>query len=375
MAQTRRRAFGSVTEVDSGRRYVVRWVQDTPQGRKRLSKTVRGTRREAERYLAQREVEHGLERPTATVGDAYRLWYEPWLERRVADGLMAPHSAEAYRSAWSATARGRWEGVPLGSVRPLDVQRWLLTLTKSKAQAALKVLHRVGDLAVRYEACEENKFRLPYEMPSSGREHPKDVLDLDGARKALALARGLPIEPCVILMAFGGCRPGEACAPRVGDVRDVGGWAVVAIDKQMGNAGREPEARVKTADSAREAVVPPPYSARLLQIAAERREAGHEWLCAREDGRPVAKEFLRREWARVGGPVPVRNLRNSWRTFAQYEWGVDWDTLELLMGHKLEGVTGKHYLRPTTEQLMQKMAAALAGSGHDKDNLGYDTDV
>ena len=49
---------------------------------------------------------------------------------------------------------------------------------------------------------------------------------------------------------------------------------------------------------------------------------------------------------RTLGRIPFANLRNSWRTFAQFEWGVGYDTLELLMGHKLPGVTGQHYLVP-----------------------------
>lgn len=62
-------------------------------------------------------------------------------------------------------------------------------------------------------------------------------------------------------------------------------------------------------------------------------------------------------WRKLGG-IPFASLRNSWRTFAQFEWGVGYDTLELLMGHKLPGVTGQHYLRPSTEQLAEDFAAA-----------------
>ena len=62
-------------------------------------------------------------------------------------------------------------------------------------------------------------------------------------------------------------------------------------------------------------------------------------------------------WRKVGD-IPFANLRNSWRTFAQYEWGVGYSTLELLMGHKIPGVTGQHYLRPSTEQLAEDFAAS-----------------
>ena len=53
----RRRAWGSITEVDPGRRYVLRWVENTPQGRRRRSRTFRGTYREADLELSRLQVE------------------------------------------------------------------------------------------------------------------------------------------------------------------------------------------------------------------------------------------------------------------------------------------------------------------------------
>lgn len=79
---------------------------------------------------------------------------------------------------------------------------------------------------------------------------------------------------------------------------------------------------------------------------------------ALHDGRgPDGESRSRSDVEKLGG-IPFANLRNSWRTFAQFEWGVGYDTLELLMGHKLPGVTGQHYLRPSTEQLAEDFAAA-----------------
>ena len=35
----RRRVWGSVTEMRRGKKYVLRWMQNTPQGRRRKTKT------------------------------------------------------------------------------------------------------------------------------------------------------------------------------------------------------------------------------------------------------------------------------------------------------------------------------------------------
>lgn len=35
-----RRAWGSVTEIKRGKKYVLRWMEDTPEGRNRKTRTV-----------------------------------------------------------------------------------------------------------------------------------------------------------------------------------------------------------------------------------------------------------------------------------------------------------------------------------------------
>ena len=44
--------WGCVQEIDRGRRYRLRWWAETPEGYRRCSEVVRGTRREAHDRLA-----------------------------------------------------------------------------------------------------------------------------------------------------------------------------------------------------------------------------------------------------------------------------------------------------------------------------------
>ena len=104
--------------------------------------------------------------------------------------------------------------------------------------------------------------------------------------------------------------------------------------------------------------MPEPYCDALFRVRDQRAADGFEWLCMM-GAKPMGKIAAGRMWRRFG-VIPFANLRNSWRTFAQFEWGVGYTTLELLMGHKLPGVTGNHYLRPSTEQLAEDFAAAYA---------------
>jgi hypothetical protein len=55
---------------------------------------------------------------------------------------------------------------------------------------------------------------------------------------------------------------------------------------------------------------------------------------------------------------PFRNLRNSWQTWMRWEVGLPPYYIEPLMGHKVRGVTGQHYDRPTPEVLAAAVARA-----------------
>lgn len=80
--KARRRAWGSVTEAARGKKYVLRWVENTPQGRRRRSRTVYGTYREACSELAKIQATRCDERAMPTVGQLYEARYLPWLERK-----------------------------------------------------------------------------------------------------------------------------------------------------------------------------------------------------------------------------------------------------------------------------------------------------
>lgn len=214
--KTRRRAWDSVTETTRGKKYVLRWVENTPDGRKRKSKTVYGTYREACNALAKIQVTKADACPMPTIGQAYEAWRIPWANRK----WNSPDKGtrRLYERAWKNYCKDRWSHVPLDQVRPLDVQEWLFDISKSTAKIALGVPRRTVDLAVSYEVVSENKFRRQYEL---------------------------------------------------------------------------------------------------------------------------------------GEHIPFSSLRNSWRTFAQYEWGISSETLEVLMGHKLPGTSGRHYIRPSLELLAE----------------------
>lgn len=364
----RRSAWGSITSK-SRDKHVLRWVEDTPEGRKRRTKTVRGTYREATLELARLRVEHAADRPSPTIGQAYSMWWLPWMKRRVADGKAKQRSLHVYESCWRMHIEPKWGHAPCGSIKPADVQEWLLTLPKGTAAQTLAVLRKVGDFCVQYEVADSNKFRIPYEMPSEkAYENRSGVLTLAQADTAFAAVRGSLIEAPFILACFGSARPGESCGVRASEIAltTLSGVRVsLAPIRRMAldtGCGVTEDGVLKNAQSVRTLAVPEPYGTRLAEIAAERIADGREWMADRGDGLPLNTRSLNGLWSAMPCSLGTTfaSLRKSWRTLAQYEWGVDYDTLELLMGHKLPGVTGKHYLKPTDEMLAETLARAYA---------------
>ena len=319
-----------------------------------------GTYREACNELAKIQATRCDERAMPTVGQLYEARYLPWLERKYEGSESS--TPNSYKRAWDSVCARRWADVPIDQIKPLEVQGWLDGMAYGNAHWALVVMRRTLDFAVNLDQIPANPFRRKYEMPRKSSDHQKNVYTIRQAEAMLSRVEGLPYEAAYILAAFGGCRTGESLAVRVEDVREIeaGGvrFAVASITKQAGNMNGEVVGRTKNAQSAREAIIPEPYCDALLRVRDQRAADGLKWLCmmgASQMGKAAAGAM----W-RTLGRIPFANLRNSWRTFAQFEWGVGYDTLELLMGHKLPGVTGQHYLCPSIEQLAEDFAVAYA---------------
>lgn len=366
----RRRSWGSIKSVTKTK-HVLRWVENTPEGRKRRSRTLECTYKEACFELSRLEVEHADDRPVPTIGEAYRMWYLPWIERRVKDGRAKPNTRDAYAICWRNVVAPQWESVPVDSVEPAKAQKWFLTLSVGNANHATVILRKVMDFAVQYELVETNKFRLPYEMPvRKAAVRRTGTYDLARAESVLERVRGTLVESPYIAACFGSARTGESLGVRAPEVKLVESHgiklAVVPLVRRMGKMGDlpHPDGDLKNPQSVRTTVIPEPYGILYYDIAQRRIADGIEWMSDRGDGLPLNTNALTNAWESAAGAdaIPFANLRNSWRTIAQYEWGIDFDTLEFLMGHIPPGVTGKHYLRPTVDNLVDAVARALVQS-------------
>ena len=364
-----RRAWGSVTEIKRGKKYVLRWMENTPEGRKRKTRTIYGTYREACAALDMIHAEKHESHAAPTIGEVYKRWYLPRMDKNLLDGTIKYNTHIGRVKMWRRHIEPRWSTVPVDSVAPLEVQQWLDTLSLAVAEQCMVILKQIVDIAVMYELVQTNKFRTKYCMPQKSAGYGKGIYDNKKSEEVLHLLRGQLLEAPYIIMRFGGTRTGEALGIRVDEIQFVENdgleFAVIPIIRRMDKA-HEPVEDLKTKESKRTTVIPPPYSNRLKEIAVDLERDGIEWIANSGNGAPMdigrANYLWRSACEKATGYklIPMRNLRTSWRTSAELEWGIDPRILEILMGHKLGGTTGRHYMRPNgqmeTEAFMREYA-------------------
>ena len=352
-----------------GDAYRIRYWAETPDGYRRKSETVRGSRLDAERRRAELMMEHGDDAPCPTVGQVWREHVLPDLERQVADKDVTADTVDQYRHWWDKHVEPRWGAVPCDSVAALDVQQWLYGLTRSQASNALLVVRKAMDYAARYGWSPTNTFREKYQMPSRSTVEERDkgvwmLSELEGVWRAL---HGSWMEPAFILAAFGSARVGESLAPLARDVelRDLDGVpvALVPVVAQVEHHGRRLANRTKTRESTRTIVIVGRAATRLAEIAST---LPPDWPLTNDGmGGHVSQGRYTDRWRAMGMAHPFRNLRNGWETWMRYELRVQPHFIEVLMGHKLRGTTGMFYDRPQADVLAEVVADAYREHRHD----------
>ena len=363
----KRAAWGSLVEVERNV-WRLRYWANGPDGYRRRSATIRGTRKQAEQKRSELMLAHSEDAPCPTVGEVWEQWALPDFERRVADGDMAENSLMMYRSTWRRYVEPIWSTTPCDAVRPLAIQQWLSQLSLTQAQRSIQLMRSALDYAVRYELIGHNPARERYLMPSKSTIERRDdgIWTLPELRDAWQAVRGEWFEPAFLLAGFGGLRVGEALGVMASDVdaANVDGVQIAAVKvvRQIPNNGIEP-ARLKTAQSERTAILAGSAAERLLVLSddADGYLSGDGMGCASSQRR------LLNAWERAQLPVrhPFRNLRNSWQTWMRWTMRMEPWAIETLMGHKFAGVTGQHYDRPTREVLARMVADAYRERPYD----------
>lgn len=375
MAQGQRRSFGSIECVRHGV-YRVRWMADERDGRgyARHSMTRPWTRREATRFLSERQVAHWDDTPTMTVSEVAERFWVPELEGRLREGSLKPKSYEHYMGVYRTHVEPRWGDVSVTGITPLEYQEWILTKSKAMGERVQIVMREILRLARLYGLVEENVAASKFRTSERVDERSKEIWPLSECADMADALRGSVLEVPFVMQAFGSCRVGEACGLKPGDFefRDVNGMTVACahVTRQLlGGRGRR-IGPPKTKASTRWVVVPEPWSLWLRGRVSEVEASGSEWLCDDGLGGIVGRNTIDSAWRRAfsdGGALaghdeaPMRNLRASWRTNMRSEMHMDRDLLEKMMGHAGKGVGEVNYFRPDVDVFAEAIACAFRG--------------
>ena len=374
MPKRKRSTFGSVARLGPDR-WRIRWWEDTPEGRRRVSEVVRGTRRQADDRLAQIRVEVGSEQGgSPTVG---RLWETRAL--RVVRARLRERSLDNAMSIWRRHVCPRWGNVPVAAVRAGDVQEWLLTLPKSPAPRCLALLRDIMREAVLLGEVPHDPLDIRFVMPDrTTKEFSHEIIHGAGIEEYAAAVRDTAIEAMFLLAACAGLRVGESLGPMTGEVTresaaGPGGaavsLAVVPVVRQVDAGGRVVveggRERLKNDHSARWAVMPEPWATRLLEVQEARDRTGLAFLTPGGLDRPMGSRAAREEWYRLqeaaGLPrIDLRNLRPTFATQMHSSYGLRTEDIARLMGHRRPNITFGTYQRPDKGDVVRSVAMSVS---------------
>jgi len=338
-----RSAKGSVRKLGNGRwRVVVEAKRDPETGkRRRLSKVVRGTRRQAEEVKLQLLADAGSEVPltSVTVAEYAEQVYLPAKSTTVKATTLSGYRMRLERYVLPTFGDRRLQDVDAPSIRS-----WLAGMERSKAVEAYRAFEQLMSFALYDDRIERSPFER-VRKPRKPRYEPT-VLDAGQMAGYLELFRGSTVEAAVLLAAGCGLRRGEICGL---DAEDIG-WddGTVTVSRTYISVDGVPQLSTpKSETSARTVHMPRALLERLREIAPE-----HGPVLVGRDGR-MTPDAVSRAYRRVldasdiEPKIPLKNLRHSSLTLA-YDSGARLLDVRDRAGHSSEAITARYYVRPKT---------------------------
>ena len=258
-----RSAQASVVELDKGKRYrvYVELPRDPQTGkRRRMTRTVRGSRKEAERVK-------GLMLAQAQGVPACDMTLEEYVETE-----FLPRKEAEVKQLTYETYRGRLEkhvlpllgSKKLGDVTASDVRAALSSIGSPNVEKeARRTLHMVFQMAVYDDAVRDNPVAR-VKPPRTERYRP-EVLTADEVVAYMEHFRGSLVETAVLVILGCGLRRGEAVALDVEDVDPETG-AVTVDDSIVPTSAGTLHGPTKTENGVRTVHMPRIFLDRLLEI-------------------------------------------------------------------------------------------------------------
>ncbi|HAM14585.1 MAG TPA: hypothetical protein DCP91_01700 [Eggerthellaceae bacterium] len=334
-----------------------------PDGRRtRRTKTVRGTRSEAEAMLARMKLEEGKFEGDSdlTLAQYWELFYEP------STASLAESTRHGYAHQWTKYVKPMFGDRRLRDIRAREVESALASIERPGAQrGAYKLLRQMMGEAYRDELIDDNPMARRIRLKRMDAYEP-DVLLLADLPAWCAAVRGSKWEPVLLCMLFAGLRREEACALRWPDFAFGPAMLAVRVDKTLTEVGgRLVHGPTKTAESTRTVFLSGYPFTRLVDLA------GVGPLVPDSNGNNMAPGKISREYKKlVEGSgakyVPMRNLRNSYATIMQ-GLGTSDSLISRSLGHTNLNVDYNHYFAANAPAYManaQALGTAVESALH-----------
>lgn len=333
---TMRRSLGSVTKKPNGA-WLVRVTLPSADGaQRRASKTVRGSKRDAERVLQQMLARAGLADADgltfrAFVEGQYSPWHDAQYPRR--DAMRHYHKEMGYLLAEFGDYR-------LDQLTPQLMETWAANAPEYKVNAMKAALSK----AVQWRQLDRN----PLEAVKPHRSRPKKQrFSAADAAMIVDAFRGSDIEPVVLLMLMCGMRREEALAMDWQRIDFKTGLA--RIDRswhyESGDGWFE---ATKNASSVRMVTIDPATLSRLDEL---RRAGGVVRMGAVSEIRPgdrMPPSTCADHWAAIAKPLlgkrylPMKSLRHTHASLC-LEAGVPMEAIARRLGHASTKLTESTY--------------------------------
>lgn len=347
---------------------------DATGKRQRDTYTIRGSKRDAQRFLTEKLAEGDAGLYVAPNNLTVEVWLRQWLDGP-AKMRVTPKTLQEYR-AWAEgriiPALGR---VRLDQLTPAHIQAaWAALLTAPRRDGkqgdglSPKTIRNCHGLlrtsletAIRHGLLARNPCDL-VDLPRAQKPRIR-VLDADQITTLLNAARGTPLYLPVLLAATTGMRRGEVLALRWSDVDMDSGTLTVARSLEQTKAGQR-EKETKTG-KVRKVTMP----ALLIEgLRAHREETGRVagFVLCYDDGSPLSATGLTQRFTRFARtldlpPVSFHSLRHSAASLL-LSLGVPLPDVSEVLGHSDPYVTATIYARvlaSSRREAADKMNAAL----------------
>lgn len=334
-----RREFGTITEIEKGRKYRVSWTDDG----KRKTHRISGTRRDASDYLAKIQA-----RVTGVESDiTYREYWSVCVSQSMSQ--LAPKTVSEYNRLWTKFLEPRIGNHAVSKTTYRNAQMVIDEIESPLTQKKCRTLwHKICNMAVYQDSIlASNPLKMVKTKQIQRRDKP--IYSVDELLETLDAVAGYKYEPLVLLSLSMGLRPEECFALDWDDLSFDDSYCYASINKTVvvvdGKALEQ--SRTKNQRSTRIAVCSGFFRDAIHNLSDGKSGP----LCPSGNGRtsPATISHNWKAWCKTHNVkhVTFENMRTNYKTICA-ENMIPAELVRVQMGHAAVGVAESNYLSTST---------------------------